>query len=139
MKISIYAGAPIQRVLDGFNDNRSGRLNTVAERYAYIVDRDCPTLTEAQWCAICDALNGYWMDSGDSGAGVRLAWAEVEDADRLNGLGDKWDVDARDLSAQLRDMTAGQQVAVAEVVQRFWGHSDLPTHEALDKAGARMP
>lgn len=138
MKISIYAGAPVQRVLAGHGENRSGRLNTVAERYAYVVERDCPTLSEAQWCAICDALNGYWMDAGDSGAGVRLAWAEIEDADRLNGLGQKWGVDAHALATLLRDSTAGQQVAVAEIVQRFWGHSDLPTREALAKAGARI-
>lgn len=138
MKISIYAGAPIQRVLEGYADNRSGRLNTVAERYAYVVERDCPALSEAQWGAVCDALNGYWMDGGDSGAGVRLAWAEIEDADRLDGLGEKWGVDAHALAMQLRDSTAGQQVAVAEVVQRFWSHSALPMREALDKAGARF-
>lgn len=138
MKISIYAGTPLQSVLEGFGDNRSGRLNTVAERYTYVVERDCPTLSEAQWCAVCDALNGYWMDAGDSGAGVRLAWAEIEDADRLNGLGEKWSVDAHALAMQLRDMSAGQQVAVAEVVQRFWAHSALPTREALDKAGAKI-
>jgi thiol-disulfide isomerase/thioredoxin len=137
MKISIYAGAPIQRVLEGYGDNRSGRLNTVAERYAYVVERDCPALTEAQWCAVCDALNGYWIDGGDSGAGVRLAWAEIEDADRLDGLGEKWGVDAHALAVQLRDSTAGQQVAVAEIVQRFWRHADLPAREALAKAGAR--
>ena len=138
MKMSIYAGQPIQRALEGHNKNRSGRLNTVAERYAYVVQRDCPALTEAEWCAICDALNGYWLDGGDSGAGVRLAWAEIEDADRLDGLGAKWDVDANALALRLRDATAGQQVAVAEVVQRFWQRPELPTAEALRLAGARI-
>lgn len=138
MKISIYAGAPIQRILDGYGDNRSGRLNTVAERYAYVIERDCPKMTEAEWCAVCDALNGYWMDIGDLGVGVRMAWAEIEDADRLNGLGEKWGVDAHAIAMRLRDSTAGQQVAVAEVVQKFWNHSDLPTPEALEMAGARI-
>ena len=138
MKISVYAGAPIQRVLEGHGENRSGRLNTIAERYSYVVERDTPELSEAQWCAICDALNGYWLNGGDSGAGVRLAWAEIEDADRLDGLGAKWGVDAGALAGWLREATAGQQVAVAEVVQRFWQHPDLPAREALELAGAKL-
>ena len=132
MRLSIYAGPPLQRVLEGHDDNRSGRLNTVAERYAYIVSRDCPALPEAAWCAICEAL------MGDSGVGVHLAWAELDSADRLSGLGDKWDVDIAALVKMLRDGTAGQQVAVAEVVQRFWRHTDLPADEALLLAGARI-
>ena len=137
MRLSIYAGPPLQRVLEGHDDNRSGRLNTVAERYAYVVARDCPALPEAAWCAICEALNGYWLTGADS-AGVRLAWAELDSADRLSGLGDKWGVDIAALVKMLRDGTAGQQVAVAEVVQRFWRHTDLPADEALLLAGARI-
>lgn len=137
MKIPIYAGPPIVRVLEGHQDQRSARLNSVAERYLDIVSRDCPALSEAEWCAICDALNGYWMGAGDA-AGVRLAWAEIEDADRLSGLGEKWGVDAQAIAGRLREYTAGQQVAVAEVVQRFWSHPDLPAREALELAGARI-
>ena len=132
MRLSIYAGPPLQRVLEGHDDNRSRRINSVAERYAYVVARDCPALPEAAWCAICEAL------MGDSGVGVHLAWAELDSADRLSGLGDKWDVDIAALVKMLRDGTAGQQVAVAEVVQRFWRHTDLPADEALLLAGARI-
>lgn len=134
MKISIYAGQPIQAVLEGHADNRSGRLNTICERYADIVRRDCPMLTEAEWCAICDALNGYWMDAGDT-LGVRFAWAELLDCE---GLGEKWGVDVPTLAARLRESGAGAQVAVAEVVQRFWQHADLPRRDALHRAGARL-
>jgi len=136
MKLSIYAGEPIQQVLDG-HENRSGRLNTVAERYLDVVRRDCPALTQAEWCAVCDALNGYWME-GAGNLGVRMAWAEVADADRLNGLGAKWGVDAPALAARMQRMSAGEQVALAEVVERFWQHCALPAGEALAKAGARL-
>lgn len=137
MKISIYAGEPIQQVLDG-HENRSGRLNTVAERYLDIVRRDCPALTQAEWCAVCDALASYWMGAGDSALSIRMAWAEVVDADRLDGLGEKWGVDAAALADRMQRMSAGAQVALAEVVERFWQHRQLPRDEALAKAGARI-
>lgn len=137
MKLSIYAGEPIQQALDG-HDNRSGRLNTVAERYLDVVRRDCPALTEQEWCAVCDALNGHWWEGGDGGVGVRMAWASVSDADRLDGLGAKWGVDAQALAARMQCMSAGEQVALAEVVERFWQHCELPAAEALAKAGARL-
>ncbi|HCZ49108.1 MAG TPA: hypothetical protein DCZ11_08895 [Gammaproteobacteria bacterium] len=135
-RITIYAGPPLQQVLAG-NEGRSARLNTVAERYLDVVRRDCPGLTEAEWCAICDALNGYWME-GCENIGVRTAWAEIADADRLNGLGEKWGVDAQALAARMRDMTAGAQVALAEVVERFWQRPELPAAEALAQAGASV-
>lgn len=136
MKLSIYAGAPIQRALDGY-ENRSGRLNTVAERYLDIIARDCPALTEAEWCAVCDGLNGYWMEGG-ANLGVRMAWAEVADADRLTGLGAKWGVDALALAEHMQCMSAGAQAALAEVVERFWQRPELPAAEALAQAGARI-
>lgn len=135
-RASIYIGEPLARLLDG-HENRSGRLNTVAERYLDIVARDCPALTRAEWCAVCDALNGYWMEGG-SNLGVRMAWAEVSDADRLNGLGRKWNVDAEALADRMRDMSSAEQVALAEVVEIFWRHTSLDTDAALAKAGARI-
>ena len=134
MKISIYAGPPIKSLLAD-DDNRSGRLNTVAERYSAIVAAHTPAMTEAEWCACCDALNGHYMDAGDGLMGVRYAWASVEDCE---GLGDKWGVDQSALVARLRALPLADAVALAEVVQRFWRRTDLPMSEALAAAGARV-
>ncbi len=135
MKISIYAGPPIQSVMVGYEDNRSGRLNTVAERYQAIVAAHTPTMSEAEWCAVCDALNGHYVEAGDGLTGIRYAWACVEDCD---GLGDKWGIDQAALVARLRAMPLADLVAMAEVVQRFWQRTDLPAREALERAGARI-
>lgn len=134
-KLSIYAGEPMALILAGFGENRSGRLNTVCDRYLQIVAHDGPTWTLAQWSAVCDALNGIWLSDE---ASVRYAWAEVADADRLNGLGPKWGVDAVALVEQIRTMTHGQRVALIEIVERFWQRTDLPTAEALKSAGAKI-
>lgn len=135
MKLSIYAGPPIQALLAGFEDNRSGRLNTVAERYTAIMAAHTPALTELEWCAVCDALNGHYMDAGDGLLGVRYAWASVADCE---GLGEKWGIDQAALVERLRALDVAGSVALAEVVQRFWRHSDLPRREAFALAGARI-
>ena len=70
-----------------------------------------------------------------SALAVRYAWASVADCE---GLGEKWDVDADALAQRLRTAPLAEQVSVAEVVQRFWAHPDLPTREALETAGARV-
>lgn len=132
--MSIYAGPPIRALLDG-EENRSGRLNTVAERYAAIVAAHTPEMSEAEWCAACDALNGHYMDAGDGMLGIRYAWASVEECE---GLDDKWGIDHAALVARLRALDVAGSVALAEVVQKFWRHCDLPTREALDLAGARI-
>lgn len=134
MKISIYAGPPLSALLEG-HENRSGRLNAVADRYRGIVERHTPEMTTAEWCAVCDALNRCWITDR---MGVRAMWAEIHDSDRLEGLGAKWGVDALALAERVRDMPIADQVALAEVVERFWQHSDLPKAEALAKAGARI-
>lgn len=134
-RLSVYAGEPVRRVLAGHGGNRSARLNTVADRYLQIVARDGPQWTRAEWSAVCDALNGCWLADE---AGIRLIWAEVADADRLNGLGGKWDVDASALARQIRAMPHGQRVALAEIVERFWTYCGRETEDALRLAGARI-
>lgn len=130
-RASIYVGEPLARLLDG-HDNRSGRINNVAERYAAVVAQDRPQLTRAEWCAVCDALNGTWLADEPT---IRFIWAEIADADRLNGLGAKWEIDAQDLARRIRDMPAGARVSLVETVEAFWRHADLPTDEALAQAG----
>lgn len=132
-KLSIYAGEPMALALIGHDENRSGRVNQVCDRYLQIVAQDAPRhWTQAQWCAACDALNGVWLRDE---SGIRYAWAEIADAD---GLAEKWGVDADALAQEMRGMTHGQRTAVVEIVQRFWNLS--PDHpkpaDALKAAGA---
>lgn len=134
MKISIYAGRPLAALLED-HENRSGRINAVADRYLGIVEHHAPEMTEAEWCAVCDALNGYWITDR---AGVRAMWAEIYDGDRINGLGEKWGADAIALAERVREMPFAELVALAEVVERFWQHAELPTADGLAKAGARI-
>lgn len=131
-KLSIYAGEPMARVLVGHDENRSGRINTVCDRYLSIVAEHGPTLRLAEWCAACDALNGAWMSDE---ASIRFMWAEIADCE---GLGDKWGIDQPALTERIRELPLAAKVAMMEVVERFWGRTDLSTADALALAGAKI-
>lgn len=134
-KFSIYAGEPMALALVGFDENRSGRINTICDRYLQIVASESPTWTQAQWSCVCDALNGSWLSDEIN---IRLAWASISDADKLDGLGAKWGIDAQALAEQVRAFSHSQTIAMVEIVERFWNRTDLPTAEALQAAGAKI-
>lgn len=121
----------------------SGRITEVAMRYRALLDDATPTLTEAQWSAICDVLNGTWLiceDIDGRGDPVQSAWVDVADCDE-DGMAEKWNVDMLALAATLRDMPYAGQAAVCEVVRRFWKHpglNDLATVDLLKACGARL-
>jgi hypothetical protein len=89
-------------------------------------------LTRNEACAICDALNGTILDEHF----WQGLWAEVYDADRLNGLGEKWEIDAKALAGRIRDSSPGAKLALAEAVEEFWrSHCDAPIEHGLRAVG----
>lgn len=123
VKKSIYLTEAAMHVLGDSGHggpSLSGRVNSVVLRYGEIAREACPALTVEQWCAVCDALNGVYLaaDHPDFDP-ARHIWAEIADADRLEGTGAKWGVDAAALAESVRLMSFAQRVAVLEVVQRF--------------------
>lgn len=121
----------------------SGRITEVAMRYRALLDDAMPTLTENQWSAICDVLNGTWLICEDierRGDPVRTTWASIADSAE-DGVAEKWNIDPLALAATLRGMPYASQAAVAEVVRRFWNHpglNDLATVDLLRQCGARL-
>jgi hypothetical protein len=135
-RFSIYAGTPMVAALAALGQegiNRSGRLNTVCERYMAMVTDALARLdlSRGEWCAVMDANNGVQEWTGDPWHGTML-WANVADTP---GLGEKWGVDQEVLVARLRALGKTDLIAVQEVCDRFWSHADLPTDDALAQAG----
>lgn len=137
-KFSIYAGPPLQAALDclgeTYAENRSGRLNTVCERYLAMVTDELARidLTRAEWCAIMDANNGVEQYTGNPFGGGLLIWANVHDT---IGLGEKWEVDQAALVRKLQQLPKSTLTAIQEVADRFWSRSGMRTDEALRAAG----
>jgi hypothetical protein len=68
-----------------------------------------------------DALNGVWLQSTDRDAAfLTTVWAEIYDADRINGLGRKWHCDAKALAERIRDYDYATVVALVDAVERWW-------------------
>ena len=141
MKISIYAGEPIERAFaldEGLT--RSGRLNAIVAAYLDIMADQIASvpLTRAEWCAIFDARNGEGIGRGVSGAEDgqtwRFAWANIADSPELDA---KWGIDHKALASRMQAMPIAVRIAIMEACGRFWQHCDLPTDEALTKAGIR--
>jgi hypothetical protein len=140
-KVNIYIGPPIEQALaclgGGYADNRSGRLNTVCERYLVMVRDELSRInfSRGEWCAILDANNGVEANTGAGEINATMLWANVADSD---GLGQKWHIDQDALVNRMRCLSKSAAVTVLEICDRFWSRSDLATDEALAKAGVTI-
>lgn len=106
------------------------------ERYYALLAAELRTvsLTAAEAHLLADALNGTLWEPHT----MRLLWAGVDDAIRLDGLAKKWQVDSGALVAKLRALTPGQTVAVIDAVERAW-QADGDMRERLVTAGLLKP
>lgn len=75
--------------------------------------------TNAEWSYMADALNGTIITPEFRCIPGALI-ASVEDSDRYDGLGEKWNVDVKKLIYKIEDLTAAQVDAVFARVEAFW-------------------
>lgn len=94
------------------------RRDQAMVRYRTLLDHALADLrlTEAEASAICDVLNGTWLLE-DTWRHIAM---EVEDGDRLNGLGRKWGIDGRALARRLSECSLVELCAIADASERFW-------------------
>jgi hypothetical protein len=132
-RISVYVGPPLAAVLDGF-ENRSGRLNSIAERYSAMVKDELRRMefSRNEWCAIMDANNGAHMEIGGDSASYVMSWANIADSPETD---EKWGVDHQVLAGRVRALGVAARIAVFEAIVRFWTYAQHPTDEALMMAG----
>lgn len=151
-RLAVYLGPPLTRLLaarSGADQTQhvpggaglSGVVNMAVDRYQEIIRRSMPTLTEAEWMACADALNGVWL-AGEA-AHLAVVWIEIEDGDRRNGLGAKWGIDALALARRLREAPYAAVVAVVDVVERLWRQTEadwsVRLRDLLDGTTGALP
>lgn len=95
-------------------------------RYYDLLERTRLTLNfnENEYLLIMEALKGTLFNADVAG----MIWAEVEDGIRMDHLDSKWGVDADGLIRRLRTLSLIQNLALADVAERFWSlqEEDLP-------------
>jgi len=107
------------RTLDliGRDDSLSGSIRRIADRYTEIIRRERPLerFAPAELDAIRDACLSWAAEPAATIIGGIAR--EVRDAD-IDGLGRKWGVDAAALAAKIDALTAAQQIALMDWIER---------------------
>lgn len=141
-KTTIYIPDKPEQILAAFGcDSTSGALATIVERYDRITRESIPELTEAEWSAIADVLNGCGTLLASGGHDqAQSVWAEIADSEP-DGLNEKWGISCRDLSEKLRALPLVGRIAVWDVAARFWASSQLNKMSSTDllrECGAKI-
>ncbi|MGI9951406.1 hypothetical protein V3F56_03505 [Moorellaceae bacterium AZ2] len=121
-RITIYLHDAVISEVDARGENRSGVISRDLLRlytlYRQAI-REVP-LCANEACLLVDALNGAITDAHTA----PLLWQEVEDACRLDGLDEKWQVDGRALIEKLKNLSALHCMALVDAAERFWQAED---------------
>ena len=141
-KVSIHIPDWADEMLDSYgpDNSRSGTIAGLLGRYRDITDAACPTLSEAEWCCICDANNGCGLTFLLGSDHFQSLWANVADSEP-DGLGEKWGVDLMALALLLRDLPPAGKAAVWDVAAKFWASprlNELPVRDLLVSVGAKI-
>jgi hypothetical protein len=137
---SIYLSDQAEAVIGTDHDSLSGRINNICIRYGTITAAGCPELRLSEWLMICDMLNATVMDAAGADQ-ARHLWADIAESGKLDGLAEKWEIDTEDLSQRVRAMSYAGQVAIIEVVGKFWRHpklNELSSADLLREVGAKI-
>lgn len=139
---SIYVGAALEAVLaqqKSATTSTSGIINSLAEFYTEVIRRNMPELSQDEWLAIMDCMNGTATDNLALTLGGIAH--NLEDAIELDGLDGKWSI-SKDLPAAINDLRWEGKAAILDVVKRFWAMSEeggeKDFDEMLRECGAKV-
>jgi len=141
-KTTIYIPDGMQEIVEAFgSDSLSGTLATLVERYDRITRDAVPELSEPEWSAIADILNGCGVLMASGGHDqAQSVWAEVADSEP-DGIDGKWGISCRGLAEKLRALPLIGRIATWDVAARFWASprlNEASTHVLLIEAGAKI-
>lgn len=115
--VHIYLSSEASRALEAREgSNRSRTVCQMLERYDEICRRVLPQLSDAEWNAIHDVCNGWFIDTASS---IRYLPMEVEDA-LADGLAERHGIDGEALVRRLEQMSYPELVAVVDAAERYW-------------------
>jgi len=128
-RFMIYAAEPIASALMGYEQNRSGRLNQIADAYRDLIADNMPAFSVADWRALLAVLEHANLSDMQS---LRLAWAVLAD-----------NAAAAHLAERVRGFTDSQLMALRELHWRWQNALDtnaapFDAEQRLRDLGARI-
>lgn len=120
-KASVYLADRIRRVIGDVGQGElSGRIADIVDRYGVICDMGALELERAftadELRALCAATwSTLWQPASTIIRGILADW---EDS-KPDGLYAEWHVDGKAVSAKLRALSVGQQIALVEYLERL--------------------
>lgn len=112
---SIWLQPEAKQVLEKSGKSLAEAANKVLPRYDMIVERARLPFSESEWNALRDCLNGCWLSPFIRGS---IA-ADLEDT-LEDGLAEKWGIDGDLLLSKLQGLSLPDEIATAELIERYW-------------------
>lgn len=116
----------------------------VSERAGFLIGaasaiavQSCPTLTIGEWCALAAAANGhyYTYESGVEQV-LESLWCNLYDT--AYEANKHYSVDCEHLAKRLNKMPLAQQLAVFEIVRKFWIRTETEVSESFAERFTRL-
>lgn len=133
---AMAAIAPDERGLESF----SGRVGFLITAGVAAASEACPALTRNEWLALADANNGTVLDYS-IGYEHPISGVTLNLYDSAPELDEKWGISCADLARRIRGMPLVEQLAIFEVVRRFWrteAEGVVGRDDFLQRAGANV-
>lgn len=117
------------RMVPGAQDgvSRADILHSVLAGFRILMARHLPDLSKEEWALICDSLDHRYP--GPETLFYPVVF-EVKDAIELNKLDEKWGVHASKLIETLTSLPPEANLAVYDLVSRFWAQQGTPEASA---------
>lgn len=100
----------------------STKIREIVDDYTHNLNRAKKEIegvfTDAEWNYLRDMLNGTLLYP--SSPIPALLVGEIEDADKLEGLGEKWEVDVNALVHKIKALSSFQSYALVKCVEEWW-------------------
>jgi hypothetical protein len=131
-KHTLYFSDKVFTSLDvdrGGVEGLSGRVSHLCGVALSVMREATPALTEGEWCAMMDVVKGHIhpIEYGPQAVADSFCFSIADSGPEMN---EKWKVDCVDLAGRYRAMPLAAQMAVVDVVRRFWVRNDINAERA---------
>ena len=130
---SIYVSASpesaLHRLLSMRGDNEvSHTLETAVERYLTVIGYSLPEFTIPEWCMVLDSQLGVWVSDE---IGVQLVGETTVETMDMDGLDQKWGVDAHRMREIMTNLSYAEKQSICEFIELYRAHHTGDSYDVI--------